>query len=88
MTERLVRAIAEIEKLPSDAQDAIASRLLAEVADELEWERQFASTTESQWDRMAKAVRKQISEEELRRTPKSGQKGKSESKEGASLNEI
>lgn len=34
MTELLRRAIAEIERLPADAQDAIAARILADLADE------------------------------------------------------
>jgi len=37
MTELLRRAIAELEKLPDDQQDAIASRLLAELKDEQSW---------------------------------------------------
>jgi hypothetical protein len=34
MTQLLQQAIAEIEKLPEDEQDAIAARLLAELEDE------------------------------------------------------
>jgi len=34
MTELLQRALLEIEKLPEDVQDAIAARLLADLADE------------------------------------------------------
>ena len=37
MTEMLQRAIAEIEKLPEDEQDAIAARVLADLADEQGW---------------------------------------------------
>ena len=33
MTELLQRAIAEIEKLPAEVQDAVASRLLADLAE-------------------------------------------------------
>jgi hypothetical protein len=40
--------IVEIEKLPEDAQDAIAARLLADLADENEWAARFAATTEAQ----------------------------------------
>ena len=36
MTELLRRAIAEIEKLPDERQDAIATRLLSELQDEQE----------------------------------------------------
>ena len=37
MRELLQRAIAAIEKLPADAQEATATRLLAEAADEQAW---------------------------------------------------
>ena len=60
MTRLLEQAIAQIEKLPEDAQDAIAARLLADWADETEWAAQFAATTDAQWDRMAAMVRREI----------------------------
>lgn len=60
MTKLLEQAIAEIEKLPEDAQDAIAARLLADLADEKEWTARFAATTDEQWDRMAALVRQEI----------------------------
>ena len=60
MTELLQRAIAEIEKLPSADQDAIAARFLAEAADDQAWESSFRNTTDEQWDRMAEAVGREI----------------------------
>jgi len=60
MTKLLQQVIAEIEKLPEDAQDAIAARLLADLADEKEWAARFAVTTDAQWDRMAAMVRREI----------------------------
>jgi hypothetical protein len=60
MRELLQRAITAIEKLPADAQDAIATRLLAEAADEQAWTAQFAATTDAQWDRMAESVRRAV----------------------------
>lgn len=60
MTELLKQAIAEIEKLPTDGQDAIAARILAELADEKGWMTRFAATTDAQWDRMAEMVRGEI----------------------------
>ena len=60
MTALLEKAITEIEKLPDDLQDAIAARLLAEMADEREWMKRFESTTDAQWDRMAEMVRREI----------------------------
>ncbi|NES22932.1 MAG: hypothetical protein F6K41_29440 [Symploca sp. SIO3E6] len=60
MTELLQQAIAQIQKLPPDKQDAIASRLLAELQDEQKWETRFAATTDDQWDQMAAMVRQEI----------------------------
>jgi hypothetical protein len=60
MTELLQRAIAEIQKLPADTQDAIAARILADLEDERAWDTQFTSTTEDQWDRLAKQVQQDI----------------------------
>ncbi|PAX47083.1 hypothetical protein [Brunnivagina elsteri] len=60
MTELLQQAIAQIQQLPPDQQDAIASRFLAELEDEQKWESRFASTTDEQWDQMAAMVRQEI----------------------------
>jgi mRNA-degrading endonuclease RelE of RelBE toxin-antitoxin system len=60
MTELLQRVIAELEKLPEDEQDAIATRLLAELEDERAWKIRFESTTNEQWDRLAQMVRQEI----------------------------
>lgn len=60
MTELLQQAIAEIEKLPPEQQDAIASRFLEELQDEQKWSTRSTSTTDEQWDRMAAMVRRQI----------------------------
>lgn len=60
MTELLRRMIAELEKLPDDQQDAIATRLLAELRDEQAWATHFEATTDEQWDRLAAIVRQDI----------------------------
>ena len=60
MTELLQQAIAQIQKLPPDQQDAIASRFLAELQDEQKWESRFAATTDDQWDQKAAMVRQEI----------------------------
>ncbi|MGL5831974.1 MAG: hypothetical protein ACRC1Z_01930 [Waterburya sp.] len=60
MTELLQQAIAQIQKLPPDQQDAIAVRFLAESKDEQNWETRFAATTDDQWDQMATMVRQEI----------------------------
>jgi len=64
MTELLQQAIAQIEKLSADRQDAIAARFLAELQDEQKWETSFASTTDNQWDQMAAMVRQEIAKGE------------------------
>jgi hypothetical protein len=60
MTTLLQRALAEAEKLPAADQDAIASRLLAEVDDERQWNARFAATTDVQWDRLVAEVRRDV----------------------------
>lgn len=60
MTKLLERVIAQLKTLPDDEQDAIATRLLAELADEQAWKTQFEATTDDQWDRMAEIVRQEI----------------------------
>ena len=64
MTELLQQAIAQIQQLPPDQQDAIASRFLAESKEEQQWETSFAATTDDQWDRMAAMVRQEITKGE------------------------
>ena len=59
-SELLQRAIAVLEKLPEDAQNAIAARLLAEVEDEQAWAASFEATTNAQWDRLAASARQEI----------------------------
>jgi len=60
MTKLPQQAIAQIQQLPPDQQDAIASRFLDEFQDEQKWEASFAATTDDQWDRMAAMVRQEI----------------------------
>ena len=62
MTKLLEQAIVEIDKLPEDAQDAIAARLLADLEDEKEWAARFAATPDAQWDRMAAMARREIAD--------------------------
>jgi hypothetical protein len=71
MTELLQQAIAQIQQLPPDQQNAmakpskgIAARFLAELQDEQKWETQFAATADDQWDQMAAMVRQEIAQGE------------------------
>jgi hypothetical protein len=57
MTTLLQQAIAEIEHLPPEQQDAIASRFLDEIRDEQESQIRFTNTANDQWDFMAEMVR-------------------------------
>jgi hypothetical protein len=50
MTELLRQAVAEIEKLPPEQQDAIATRLLAELKDEQD-------NGKSLWDNKKRSMR-------------------------------
>jgi hypothetical protein len=65
MTELLQLAIAEIEKLPAEEQNAIATCLLAELKDEQAWKMGFAATTDHQWDSLAEMVRQEIADGEI-----------------------
>ena len=60
MTDLLQQAVAKIERLPAEDQDAIAARILAEVAVEEAWATRIHATTDDQWDRMAEAARREI----------------------------
>jgi hypothetical protein len=60
MTTLLQKAVAEIEQLAAEDQDAIAARWLAEAEDERAWNSRFAKTTDEQWDKLAEKVRKDI----------------------------
>jgi phage I-like protein len=64
MTELLQQAIAQIQQLPPEQQNAIAARFLAELQDEKKWETRFAATTDDEWDRMAAMVRQEIAKGE------------------------
>lgn len=46
MTRRLEEAFRIASRLPPAEQDALAELLLAEVASEAEWDRQFAATAD------------------------------------------
>jgi hypothetical protein len=65
MTELLQKVFAEIEKLPADQQDAIATRLMAELKDEQAWTTRFETTTNAQWDHLAELVRQDITNGEI-----------------------
>jgi hypothetical protein len=60
MSELLQRAIAEIQRLPIDEQDAIAARILADLEDERTWAAQFAATSDDQWVRLVEQVQRDV----------------------------
>ncbi len=45
MTELLQRAIAKLNDLPEDEQDAVATIILEEIEDELKWEQSFSHSS-------------------------------------------
>lgn len=59
MTQLLQQALGEVQKLPASDQDAIASLILAELADERRWDEAFARS-QSQLDKLAAKVRGDI----------------------------
>lgn len=65
MTKLLQQAVAKIQQLTPEQQDAIATRLLAELQDEQNWDSRFANTTDDQWEKMAKMARQEILNKDL-----------------------
>ncbi len=59
MTQLLEQALAEVRKLPQPEQDAIATLILEELADEQRWDEAFSSS-QDQLARMAAKVRDDI----------------------------
>jgi hypothetical protein len=59
MTQLLQQAIAELQKLPDTDQDAMATLILAEIADEKAWDDAFGASQEK-LSKMASKVRDDI----------------------------
>jgi len=59
MTQLLQQAIAQLQKLPDSEQDAIASLILDEIADEEQWDSKFANSQDA-LARVAEKVRDEI----------------------------
>jgi len=59
MTQLLEQAIAQLQSLPAEDQDAIASLILAEIADESQWDKSFADS-QRELARIAEKVRSDI----------------------------
>jgi hypothetical protein len=66
MTQRLEQAIRELEKLPEQAQDAIAALILEQIADDHAWDEAFART-QGPLAELAARVRAQIAAGHVRR---------------------
>jgi hypothetical protein len=47
MTQLLEKALAKLQKLPDAEQDAMAARILEELADEEQWDAAFAGSQEA-----------------------------------------
>jgi hypothetical protein len=59
MSQMLEQALTEVRKLPEPEQDAIASLILDELADERRWQASFAAS-QDQLARLAAKVREDI----------------------------
>ncbi len=59
MTELLEEAVTALHKLPAAEQDAMAQLILDELADEHQWEQQFAQSHDA-LTRLAEKVRSDI----------------------------
>ena len=59
MTQLLEEVIAKIHKLPAAEQDAIATMILDELADEQQWDKVFANS-QDKLTKLAKKVREDI----------------------------
>lgn len=59
MTQLLEQALTEVKKLPEPEQDAIASLILNELADERRWQESFAGS-QDQLTHLAAKVREDI----------------------------
>jgi len=64
MTERLQEAFAKASELPPAEQDVLASRLLAELAEEDEFDRAIAASS----DKLARVAREALAEYRAGRT--------------------
>ncbi len=60
MADLLEQVVAEIQKLPQDQRDAIAARIIADLKDDQAWTERFEATTDEEWDRLAKGVRREV----------------------------
>jgi hypothetical protein len=65
MTQLLEKALAELRKLSQSEQDAIATLILEELADEKKWDDSF-SGSQDQLARLATKVREDIREGRIR----------------------
>ena len=68
MTQLLKKALIEVNKLPPDKQDTIASIILEELEDERRWERSFADSQ----DKLAQLAQKVRTDIEAGRIHKMG----------------
>lgn len=56
MADLLQQVVLEIQKLPRDQRDAIATRILADLKDEQAWTERFEATTDDQWGAFVSSV--------------------------------
>jgi hypothetical protein len=64
MTELLEQAIAEVKKLPTAEQDAIAALILEELEDEIRWDEAFGKSQ----DALARLAAEALAEDQAGKT--------------------
>jgi len=65
MTQLLEQAVAELRKLPADAQDELAAIILSELADDARWDEKFTAT-DSPLAQLVERARTQIAEGQVK----------------------
>lgn len=65
MTPLLQQALSKVQQLPDEQQDAIASLILDELADEARWEQSFANSQQT-LARLAEKAREDVRRRRIR----------------------
>ena len=65
MTDLLQQVISKLENLPADAQDAMATRILADLEDDQAWDERLEATTAQQWSKLAEMAKRELASGEV-----------------------
>ena len=64
MTQLFEQAMAEVAKQPAIVQDAIATLILDELRDNVQWQTAFDRTSDADWEAMVQQVQAEIAAEQ------------------------